>query len=181
MKTTTLLQQAYINAQESKCVSYRVGAIIAKEGRIISTGYNGTISGQPNCDEVAEANGWAEVTDVPGRGKELLLKESCSDLYSEWGKSKIIHAEINAILFAARKGTPIEGATLYCTLSPCADCAKAIAQSGIKTLVYCEDYNKSTVDWTADLVDAGIKIIRIDKKYLTMLNWSTVKSRRERI
>lgn len=181
MKITSLLQQAFINAQESKCLSYRVGAIIAKDGRPVTAGYNGTVTGQPNCDEVALDNGWAEYVDVPGVGKELRLKESCSDAYSEWGRSKIIHAEINAILFAAREGKSIDGGTMYCTMSPCPDCAKAIAQSGIRTLVYCEEYSKSKEDWTKDLTNAGVKIIHLDKSHLNMLNWETVKSKRERI
>ncbi|UYD60142.1 deoxycytidylate deaminase [Aeromonas phage avDM12-TAAL] len=181
MKTTTFLQNAFLVAQESKCVSYRVGAIISKDDRPISSGYNGTISGQPNCDEVAEENGWAEYVDVPGVGKELRLRQDKSDEYSAWAKSNVIHAEMNAILFAAHGGKSIEGATMYCTMAPCPECAKTIAQAKIKTLVYCEDYNGSNADWAETLTRSGIKVIKIDKKYLTMLNWEKVLSKRKRI
>ncbi|ADM79903.1 Cd dCMP deaminase [Aeromonas phage phiAS5] len=181
MKTTTMLQNAFLVAQESKCVSYRVGAIIAKDDRPISSGYNGTVSDQPNCDEVALDNGWAEYVDVPGVGKELRLREDKSDDYSAWAKSNVIHAEMNAILFAARGGKSIEGATMYCTMAPCPDCAKMIAQSRIRTLVYCEEYNGARQDWSKTLTDCGVKVIKIDKKFLTMINWQTVLSKRKRI
>ena len=172
MKDTTLLQIAFMVAQESKCVSYKVGAVIAKNSRIISTGRNGTAMGQSNPDEIAAENHWS----IGG-----ILRQAQSDEYSKWAKSNIIHAEINAILFAARTGNSIDGATLYCTLSPCGDCAKAIAQSGIKRLVYCEEYNSACSGWSKYLTDAGVDVVKVDKKYLSMLDWDIVTDRQKRI
>lgn len=163
---------AFLAAQESKCVSYKVGAVIAKNSRIISTGRNGTAVGQDNPDEVAAERHWS----IDG-----VLRQAQSDEYSTWAKSNIIHAEINAILFAARTGNSIDGATLYCTLSPCGDCAKAIAQSGIKRLIYCEEYNSACAGWARYLTDAGIDVVKIDKTNLKMLDWENVTSRQKRI
>jgi len=120
-----LSDENFINiAQElataSKCVSKQVGAVIVKDGRILSTGYNGTPAGYINCREH-----WSgEYT-----------KE-----HHDWSKTYEIHAEMNAIIWAARKGISIEGATIYVTLEPCSECSKNIIASGIKRIVYLRPY-----------------------------------------
>lgn len=180
MKTTTTLQQAFIVAQESKCLSYKVGAMIEKDGRVISSGFNGTVTGRPNCDEVAHDMGWSK--DVVENGRTVRrLMECHSDEYSKWADRHVIHAEMNAILFAARSGSSIQGATMYVTMSPCIQCAKTIAQSGIKTLVYCDDYAKSDGEWIDELKQVGIKVIKLDRKYLSMLDWNNIETKRKRV
>ena len=182
MKDTSIMQMAYITAQSSKCLSYKVGAVIAKNSRIIATGRNGTAQGMDNPDEVAFDRGWAEQVNVPGKNESMLmLLEKHSDEYSAWAKGEIIHAEINAMLFAARNGTAIQGATMYCTLSPCVDCAKAIAQSGIKRLVYCDEYSHCGEGWVFYLKNAGIDVVKLDKSSLDMLNWDNVISKQPRV
>lgn len=116
MPTKKELDCVYINiAKEvstlSKCVRAKVGAILVKDGNIISMSYNGTPAGMDNC---CEENG---VT-----------------------KQSVIHAEMGAILKAAKSGYAVEGSTLYVTLSPCQDCCKLILQSGIKRVVYKDEY-----------------------------------------
>jgi dCMP deaminase len=95
----------------SKCIRSKVGAIIVKNGNIISMSYNGTPSGMDNCCE-------RDNVTLP----------------------HVIHAEVGAILKAAKTGNSVEGSTLYLTLSPCLDCAKLILQAGIKRVVYLESY-----------------------------------------
>ena len=97
----------------SYCVRAKVGCVIVKDGNIISFGYNGTPSGMDNCCE--------ESID-----SKLVTK------------FEVLHAESNSILKAAKTGFSTEGATMYCTLSPCRDCSKLILQSGIKKVVYLE-------------------------------------------
>ena len=104
----------------SKCVSRQVGALIVKDGRIISTGYNGTPAGYKNCD-----------THWNGEHKEE---------HHEWSKLYEIHAEMNAIIFASKSGVDIDGATVYCTVEPCSECSKNIIQTGIKRIVYRRGY-----------------------------------------
>ena len=113
-------------SQMSHCVSHKVGAILVKDKRIISTGYNGTPKGFLNCDEVN--------TNV-SREKH----HECSEMFE-------IHAELNAILCAARNGISIEGSILYSTLHPCYDCLKMICNSGIKTIIYRYEYDKFTMN-----------------------------------
>lgn len=108
-------------ANLSKCVSHHVGCVIVKDGRIVSTGYNGTPSGYIECHQV---------------------HETCKDGHREWSAQYEIHAEMNAILFAARNGVSVQGSTLYSTLQPCWQCSKNIIQSGVKTIIYKEKYGR---------------------------------------
>ena len=110
------LDKTFINiAKEvgtlSHCTRSKVGAVLVKDGNVISFGYNGTPAGMDNgCEE----------NDVT--------------------KDEVIHAEMNAILKAAKSGNAVDGSTLYLSLSPCQNCCKLIIQSGIKRVVYLEGY-----------------------------------------
>jgi len=118
--------------QLSYCQRKKVGAIIVKDRMIISDGYNGTPSGFENC---------------------------CED-DNNVTKWYVLHAEANAILKVARSTQTCEGATLYITLSPCKECSKLIHQSGIKRVVYMQDYkDTSGIDF---LRKAGVQIDLID-------------------
>ena len=125
MTNKTFLDIAECISRESKCVALQVGAIIVKDDRLISTGYNGTAKGFPNCNECLKNNDYKR------------------EDHHEWSKVYEIHAEMNAIIFAARHGISIEGATLYCTHCPCDDCIKNIVQSGIKHIIYKEGYRSN--------------------------------------
>lgn len=111
---------AFEIATASKCVSKQVGAVIVKDGRILSTGYNGTPAGYMNCRDHWSGEYTAE--------------------HHEWSKTYEIHAEMNAIIWAARKGISIEGATIYVTLEPCSECSKNLIASGIKRIIYAKEY-----------------------------------------
>jgi dCMP deaminase len=120
-----LNDQNFINiakeiASASKCVSKQVGAVIVKDGRILSTGYNGTPPGYTNCSDHWDGQ---------------YTKD-----HHEWSKTYEIHAEMNAIIWAAREGISINGATIYVTLEPCSDCSKNVIASGIKRIVYDKSY-----------------------------------------
>ena len=104
----------------SKCVSKQVGAVIVRDGRILSTGYNGTPPGYINC-----CTHW----------DDQYTKE-----HHEWSKTYEIHAEMNAIIWAAREGISINGADIYVTLEPCSECSKNLIASGIKRIVYETGY-----------------------------------------
>ena len=138
------IQIANIIAKRSKCVGAQVGAIIVKEDRILSTGYNGTPQGHRNCNDVWE-------------------NKKHPDHY-EWSKVYEIHAEQNAIIWAARKGISIEGSDMYTTMRPCTQCTKLIIASGIKRIYYGRDYNKETHmndELEIFIKDNGVEIIKI--------------------
>ena len=123
------LEMARIWAQNSYCQRRQVGALVVKNGMIISDGYNGTPSGFENICE--DDNG---VT-----------------------KPYVLHAEANAITKLARSNNNSEGATIYITASPCIECAKLIIQSGIKRVVYGENYRLT--DGIDLLRRAGIEVV----------------------
>ena len=125
---TSYLQMAEVWAQNSYCKRRKVGALLVKDRTIISDGYNGTPSGFENICE--DENG---VT-----------------------KPYVLHAEANAITKVAKSGNSSEGATLYVTASPCAECAKLIIQSGISRVVYRDAYRLT--DGIDLLKRAGIQV-----------------------
>ncbi|HON52359.1 MAG TPA: dCMP deaminase family protein [Bacteroidales bacterium] len=126
------LRMAHIWAENSYCNRRKVGAILVKDKMIISDGYNGTPSGFENI---------------------------CED---EEGKTKpyVLHAEANAITKVAKSTNNSAGATMYVTTSPCIECAKLIIQSGIKRVVYTDDYRSN--DGIELLQKAGIEVCRIE-------------------
>ena len=126
----------------SYCVRSKVGAVIVKDGNIISFGYNGMPKSMNNSFEdkmymAFDAGGWIDVDTI----EETWPFKDHLGQYRLITKSEVIHAESNAILKAAKNGTPVDDATLYLTLSPCIDCSKLILQSGIKRVVYLNDYH----------------------------------------
>jgi dCMP deaminase len=107
-------------AKRSHCVKAQVGAVLVKDTRIISIGYNGPPAHTHNCDE-----------EWPGVGCPRDSKGSCS---------LALHAEENAILYAVKNGANLEGATLYTTLSPCLPCSRLIYSAGIKKVYFDRSY-----------------------------------------
>ena len=165
----TFLKTAYLWAEESFCDRRKVGAIIAKDSRPISCGYNGTVSGSDNCCEeeydseslIEEATIELDIEDNIEEEVNKFIKinglifekyiENNNIITIQYRRPKkrtkdsVVHAEANAITFAAKEGLSLSGSTLYVTLSPCMNCANLIIQSGIKRVVFSEEYrvNKS--------------------------------------
>ena len=126
------LEMAEIWAQNSYCKRRKVGALLVKDRMIISDGYNGTPSGFENVCE--------DENDVT--------------------KPYVLHAEANAITKVAKSGNSSEGATLYVTASPCLECSKLIIQSGVKRVVYRDEYRLT--DGIDLLRRAGIQVEKVD-------------------
>ena len=130
------LKMALEWAKLSYCKRKQVGALIVKDRTIISDGYNGTPSGFENC---------------------------CEDENNQT-KWYVLHAEANAILKISRSTQYCEGATLYLTLSPCKECSKLIFQSGIKRVVYIQDYPDN--EGLVFLESAGVETLKISQEEL---------------
>lgn len=109
--------------ERSTCLRRRVGAIVVKDRRILSTGYNGAPSGFKHCSEVGCLR---EREEVPAGERHELCRG--------------VHAEQNAIVQAAAFGVSIRDSTLYCTHFPCTLCAKLIINAGIRRVVVASDY-----------------------------------------
>ena len=126
------LAMAEVWAGNSYCRRRQVGALLVKDGMIISDGYNGTPSGFENiCEDESGAT-----------------------------KPYVLHAEANAISKVAKSGNSSDGATLYVTASPCIECAKLIIQAGIKRVVYKDEYRLT--DGIDLLRRAGIEVEKVD-------------------
>lgn len=127
------LRMARIWSENSYCKRLQVGAIVVKNQMIISDGFNGTPSGFEN---VCEDN---DVT-----------------------KPYVLHAEANAITKLARSHNSSDGATLYVTASPCLECSKLIIQSGIRRVIYCDQYRLQ--DGIDLLRRAGIEVVQMNDR-----------------
>jgi len=123
------LRMALEWARLSHCTRKQVGALIVKEGMIISDGYNGTPTGFPNpCEDDAGDTHWY-----------------------------VLHAEANAMMKVAKTNQSARNSTLYITLSPCRECSKLILQAGIRRVVYVVEYkDRSGLDF---LAEAGIETV----------------------
>jgi dCMP deaminase len=111
---------AKVVASRATCDRKHIGAVIVRDRVILSTGYNGSISGTPHCDDVGH----------------MMENDHCV---------RTIHAEANAIIQAARNGVMLAGSTLYTTASPCWNCFKLISNSGIKKICFGEFYRDQRI------------------------------------
>ncbi len=139
------MQVAMTVETRANCWGTSVGAVLVLHNRIISTGFNGTPEGFPNCEdggcercrqrELRVAGRVSEVTDplFLGKGKHL---DVCI----------CVHAEANALLSAARYGTRTDGATLYSTYTPCFSCLKEMIQAGVRRVVYLNSWDQAESD-----------------------------------
>ena len=123
-------------AQRSHCVRAQVGAVLCKDTRIISIGYNGPPAGTHNCDD-----------EFGELGCPKDSKGSCS---------LALHAEQNAILYATKNGAEVEGTTLYVTLSPCISCARVIYTMKIKRVIFLKSY----ATYKGLAIDEGVEFLR---------------------
>jgi len=129
------MQIAVQVSTRSTCDRKHVGAVIVRDKTILSTGYNGSVRGMPHCDDVGH----------------MMENTHCI---------ATVHAEANAIIQAAKNGTAIDGADIYVTASPCWNCFKLIANSGIRRIFYLEFYRDENVLTVAK--QAGIEMRQVE-------------------
>ena len=109
------LEMAVLASTRSTCARRQVGAVLVRDQRVIATGYNGSLRGQPHCTEAGC----------------LMVDGHCK---------RTIHAELNALIQCAFHGAASRGAVLFTTAFPCLDCAKALVQAGVGRMVYRDGY-----------------------------------------
>jgi len=180
----------------STCGKYKVAAIIVKDGRIISTGWNGTPSGLLECIELENLISIAKksiesynnfkledfytfkyvkyILEKYNNSDKFNIKEIIDDILNKIkNNEKVenfihskyeIHAEMNAIAFAARHSISTNNAELVCSYKPCLECAKIIIQSGIKRVYYTYDYIDKRFSETSDnfLKLSGVELINVN-------------------
>ena len=126
---------AVVVARRSTCPRKHVGSVIVRDKTILSTGYNGSVRGLPHCDEIGH----------------MMVDGHCV---------RTIHAEVNAIIQAAKNGSRIDGASIYVTASPCWNCFKACANAGLREIYYHEFYRDERIFEVAR--QTGIQLHQVD-------------------
>ena len=132
---------AQVVATRSTCPRKYVGATIVKNRTILSTGYNGSIRGMPHCSDVGH----------------MMEDGHCV---------ATIHAEANAIIQLAKNGVNIDGATIYVTASPCWNCFKQIANSGIRRICYGEFYRDERIFQVAERIGIELHHIALSPEFV---------------
>src|SRR3990172_9125333 len=139
------MEIAHLVKKRATCLRRQVGAVLVKDKYILATGYNGAPSGIEHC---LDRGGLREQMGIPSGERH----EICRGL----------HAEQNAIIQAAKHGTSIEGATLYCTNQPCSICAKMIINAGVKKLIFDDGYPDQLA---AEMIkESGLEVEQYKKK-----------------
>ena len=137
---TYFMNIAQLVASRSTCIRRQVGAVIVKENRILSTGYNGTPTGIRHC---LERGCLRDELKIPSGQRHELCRG--------------LHAEQNAIIQAAYHGVSIESGEIYCTNQPCIICAKMIINAGLKKIIIGNSYPD---ELAAEILDeAGLKVV----------------------
>ena len=126
---------AVVVARRSTCPRKNVGSVIVRDKTILSTGYNGSVRGLPHCDEVGH----------------MMVDGHCV---------RTIHAEVNAIIQAAKNGSRIDGASIYVTASPCWSCFKMLANAGVVEIYYHEFYRDERIFDVAQRL--GIRLMHVE-------------------
>jgi dCMP deaminase len=135
------MEITHLVARRATCLRRQVGAVLVKDRNILATGYNGTPTGIAHCLDVGCLR---EKLAIPSGERHELCRG--------------LHAEQNAIIQAAKHGTNIDGATLYCTTMPCIICSKMIINAGITRIVFETGYAD---DLAAEMIAAsGVEVVR---------------------
>ncbi len=137
------MEIARVVAKRSTCLRQKVGALVVKDKRILSTGYNGAPKGLPHC------------LDIGCLREERHIKSG-----TRHEVCRAVHAEQNAIIQCALHGASTEGATLYCTHQPCILCTKMIINAGIVRVVFCQHYPDE--DSLKYLKQAEVEVVRFN-------------------
>jgi len=137
-KTLVFMQMAVLLSRLGTCPRKGVGAVIIRDGRCISWGYNGAPPGLPHCED--NEHGWVMIPQY----REAMDPEEAADMarlmLEEHGCRNATHAEANALSFAAKQGISTDMSTLFVTVSPCDTCSKLLIAAGIRRVYYQEEY-----------------------------------------
>ena len=139
------LEISQLVSKRSTCLRRAVGAVLVKDKRILSSGYNGSPSGLKHCDEVGCRR---EKLGVPSGERAELCRG--------------LHAEQNAIIQAAYHGVPIKGSVLYSTIQPCSICVKMLINAGIEKIIYLDGYPDELARKL--LAESGVEVVKFKEE-----------------
>lgn len=156
---------AELVADQSTCCRMHVGAVLVKDNRVISIGFNGTASGQEHCEDYFAKVYQAQYSQEFPSFEDYHASRTFYDEHGKFSNENELHAEQNAILFAAKNGISTTGSTLYVTFSPCIHCAKVIVAAGITRVFFKTLYDRSQ-DGLIFLNKNGIECRQLTEKEL---------------
>lgn len=160
-----LMQIAVLWGMRSTCSRAEVGVVITRDGRILSSGYNGAPSGMDHCDHSCDCAVRVDrclVQHPPSCQCTLLNSDDhAEDCRAYKPCTNVVHAEANAIAFAAKHGVGIQGAELHTTRVPCLTCAGMIINAGITRVVWGEEHRD--MEGFLRLGQAGLEVIKYER------------------
>ncbi len=163
------MKHAHLAARRSTCTRIQTGSVLVKDHRIISEGYNGTVSGASHCNTFA----WGlyqqmihdpstEANQESQSYQEFLKSAAFSAAHHEWSNNNEIHGEQNAILYACRCGTKTKNAYMYTVYGPCLHCAKVLVISGVTRVYFDKFYDRDTQNQgIMFLLKHGIRVFQV--------------------
>lgn len=129
--------------KRSTCARLQVAALLVREGRIVSTGWNGVPAGKKHCNEIFKT-------------EDIYHNEEIKHEHHKFAEINELHAEVNVLGYSARYGIQTKGCDMIISLSPCVNCAKLIIASGIREVYFTDLYDRN-IDGLQVLVDSGVK------------------------
>jgi len=146
-----LMEHAEVAAKRATCSRQSVGVVIAREGRVLVTGYNGAPAGMPHCEHKCDCH------QIHRTGVKLQPGSHDPDCGAIKPCEVSVHAEANALAYAARYGIRIESAELFTTFSPCLACGQLMINSGLSRVVYGQKHRDTR---GLELLQKGL--VRVD-------------------
>jgi dCMP deaminase len=137
------MHHASVAALRSTCSRLQVGAVVARDARVLVTGYNGTPAGMPHCDHTCKCD------------RVGIHYSACPASHAS-GCESSVHAEANAIAYAARHGVVLDGTEMFTTHGPCYRCAQLIVNAGVMRVSYLKPYR--IVEGVNLLIAAGVEV-----------------------
>jgi dCMP deaminase len=135
------LKMAMLVSERATCPRMHVGCVLVKDKQILSTGYNGSLPGQPHCYDVGC----------------MIVDNHCI---------RTIHAEMNALIQCAVHGTSTEGATAYVTNMPCTNCTKALIAAGVREVVVFSEYHNTKAEEFFEASNVKVRRLRMPEKLI---------------
>lgn len=149
LRRDVFMQVAIQISRLGTCPRKAVGAVLVRDGRAISWGYNGAPPGLPHCEE--NNHGWQLLPEHRTQYTEEDAQSMEDTMLGEYGCRNATHAEANALAFAAKQGISTAGCELFVTVAPCDTCSKLLIAAGIRRVYYEEEYRDP----------AGIELLRL--------------------
>lgn len=173
------MKHAELAASRSTCARMQTGAVLVKNQRCISEGYNGVAVGVQHCCDYWRDVHMNKMIDLYRTGtsdrkydelimsfEEYLNQDEFKAAHHDWSNQNEIHGEQNCILFAARNGIATLGTDMFTVYSPCVSCAKVILQAGVKRVVYKHQYSRDVnLVGVKFLRERGVEVQQLDKEF----------------